>query len=142
VIFLGVADDGSLLGLSLTVVSRLNQMISNVAVQHGHSPLTVLTANLEPEDRRLVADFCPSACYTYLYTVGRFTHKHIALCLAARALYGRSKRRDISYGTSVPFSSVFLSAESPARPCRALPDTRCRPAPGGPLGGPGSPGAS
>jgi ATP-dependent DNA helicase RecG len=31
VIFLGVADNGSLAGLSLADVSRLNQMISNVA---------------------------------------------------------------------------------------------------------------
>ena len=39
VIFLGVADDGSLPGLSLADVSRLNQMISNVAAQHVCSPL-------------------------------------------------------------------------------------------------------
>jgi ATP-dependent DNA helicase RecG len=43
VILLGVADDGSLPGLSLADVSRLNQMISNVAAQHVRSPLTVQT---------------------------------------------------------------------------------------------------
>jgi ATP-dependent DNA helicase RecG len=66
VIFLAVADDGSLPGLSLADVSRLNQMISTVAAQHVCSPLMVLTANMELGDRRLVADFFPSACYTYL----------------------------------------------------------------------------
>jgi ATP-dependent DNA helicase RecG len=66
VIFLGVADDGPLPGLSLADVSRLNQMISNVAVQHVRSPLTVQIENVELENGRLVADFCPSACYTYL----------------------------------------------------------------------------
>src|SRR2546428_11819741 len=70
-------------------------MISNMAAQHVRSPLTVLTANVELEDRRLVADFCPSACYTYPVTVERFTYKHSALCLAARALCGRGRRRDI-----------------------------------------------
>jgi ATP-dependent DNA helicase RecG len=39
VIFLGVENDGFLSGLSLVNVSRLNQMISNVAVQHVRSPL-------------------------------------------------------------------------------------------------------
>src|SRR5215510_2687373 len=57
VIFLGVADDGSLPGLSLADVSRLNQMISNVAAQHVRNQLMVLTANRELGDRRLVADF-------------------------------------------------------------------------------------
>ena len=80
VILLGVADDGSLPGLSLADVPRLNQMISNVAAQHICRPLTVPTANMALEHRRLVADFCPSACYTYLFTVERFTHKHSTLC--------------------------------------------------------------
>jgi ATP-dependent DNA helicase RecG len=53
-ILLGVADDGSLPGLSLADVSRLNQMISNVAAQHVRSPLTVLTENVELENGRLV----------------------------------------------------------------------------------------
>ena len=54
VIFLGVADDGSLPGLSLADVSRLNQMISNVAAQHVRSPLTVQTENVDLENGRLV----------------------------------------------------------------------------------------
>jgi ATP-dependent DNA helicase RecG len=54
VLFLGVADDGSLPGLSLADVSRLNQMISNVAAQHVRSPLTVQTENVDLENGRLV----------------------------------------------------------------------------------------
>ena len=54
VILLGVADDGSLPGLSLADVSRLNQMISNVAAQHIRSPLTVQTENVDLENGRLV----------------------------------------------------------------------------------------
>ena len=51
VIFLGVADDGSLPGLSLADVSRLNQMISNVAAQHIYSPFTMQMENVELEYR-------------------------------------------------------------------------------------------
>jgi ATP-dependent DNA helicase RecG len=50
VIFLGVADDGSLPGLHLADVSRLNQMISNVAAQHVRSPLTVQTEHVALEN--------------------------------------------------------------------------------------------
>jgi ATP-dependent DNA helicase RecG len=58
-IFLGMADDGSLPGLGRADVSRLNQMISNVAAQHVRSPLTVQIDNVALEHRRLVANFCP-----------------------------------------------------------------------------------
>jgi len=54
VMFLGVAEDGSLPGLSRADVSRLNQMISNAASQHVRSPLAVQTENLELENGRLV----------------------------------------------------------------------------------------
>jgi len=46
VIFLGVADDGSLPGLNRADVARLNQLISNAASQHVRSPLTVQTENI------------------------------------------------------------------------------------------------
>jgi predicted HTH transcriptional regulator len=62
VIILGVADDSSLSGLRIADVSRLNQMISNVAAQHVRGPLTVQTENVELENGRLAADFCHSAC--------------------------------------------------------------------------------
>ncbi len=45
-IFLGVADDGSLTGLKQTDVARLNQMIGNAASQHVRSPLIVRTENV------------------------------------------------------------------------------------------------
>ncbi|MBK9229699.1 MAG: putative DNA binding domain-containing protein [Anaerolineae bacterium] len=54
VIYLGVADDGSLPGLSLADVARINQLISNTASQHIRSPITVLTENLELDSSRLV----------------------------------------------------------------------------------------
>jgi ATP-dependent DNA helicase RecG len=54
VIFLGVADDGSLPGLTLPDVSQLNQMISNVALQHIRSPLSVHTENVPLDNGRLV----------------------------------------------------------------------------------------
>ncbi|MFZ2423796.1 MAG: RNA-binding domain-containing protein, partial [Anaerolineae bacterium] len=54
VIYLGVADDGSLPGLSLADVARINQLISNTASQHIRSPITVLTENLELDSNRLV----------------------------------------------------------------------------------------
>ena len=53
-IFLGVADDGSLVGLSRGDVKRLNQLIGNAASQHVRSPLTVQTENIGVEDERVV----------------------------------------------------------------------------------------
>lgn len=54
VIYLGVADDGSLPGLSATDVARLNQLISNAASQMVRSPLTVFTENVLLENGNLV----------------------------------------------------------------------------------------
>lgn len=54
VIYLGVEDDGSLTGLSLEDVSRLNQLISNAASQHIRSPITVQTENIALDNGRLV----------------------------------------------------------------------------------------
>jgi ATP-dependent DNA helicase RecG len=54
VIYLGVADDGTLPGLTRADVARLNQLIGNAASQHIRSPITVQTENLELENGRLV----------------------------------------------------------------------------------------
>lgn len=54
VILLGVADDGSLPGLTLADVARLNQMISNAASQHIRSPLTVQTENVPAGNGQLL----------------------------------------------------------------------------------------
>ncbi|MFZ2961389.1 MAG: RNA-binding domain-containing protein [Candidatus Ozemobacteraceae bacterium] len=53
-IFLGVADDGSLTGLSRTDVGRLNQLVSNAASQHVRSPITVKTENVDVGKGRVV----------------------------------------------------------------------------------------
>ncbi|OQX11874.1 MAG: ATP-dependent DNA helicase RecG, partial [Thiothrix lacustris] len=45
-IFIGVADDGTIPGLTAEDVGRLNQLISNVASQLVRSPLTVQTENI------------------------------------------------------------------------------------------------
>ncbi len=39
-LLLGVADDGSVLGLDATAVRRLNQLVSNTASQHVRPPLS------------------------------------------------------------------------------------------------------
>jgi ATP-dependent DNA helicase RecG len=54
VIYLGVADDGELAGLSRADVTRINQLIANAASQHIRSPLTVQTENLDLGNGRLV----------------------------------------------------------------------------------------
>ncbi|MBW1720026.1 MAG: putative DNA binding domain-containing protein [Deltaproteobacteria bacterium] len=54
VIFIGVADDGSLLGLPNKDVSRVNQLISNTASQHVRSPLTVQTENISADNNRII----------------------------------------------------------------------------------------
>ncbi|MCK4607879.1 MAG: putative DNA binding domain-containing protein [Gammaproteobacteria bacterium] len=53
-IFIGVADDGSIPGLSQKDVTRINQLISNAASQGVRSPLTVETKNVAVEDGRVV----------------------------------------------------------------------------------------
>lgn len=53
-IFIGVADDGSMPGLSSKDVGRINQLISNTASQHVRSPLTVKTENIPVENDRIV----------------------------------------------------------------------------------------
>ena len=53
-LFLGVADDGSVPGLSRGDVSRINQLISNAASQHVKSPLTVKTENILVDGDRVV----------------------------------------------------------------------------------------
>ena len=53
-IFIGVADDGSLPGLAMEDVSRVNQLISNAASQLVRSPLTVQTENIALENGRIV----------------------------------------------------------------------------------------
>ena len=45
-LYIGVKDDGSIPGLSMEDVGRINQLISNCASQHVRSPLTVQTENV------------------------------------------------------------------------------------------------
>lgn len=53
-LFLGVADGGSVPGLSRADVSRINQLISNAASQLVRSPLTVHTENVVLENGNVV----------------------------------------------------------------------------------------
>ncbi|MDD3990901.1 MAG: putative DNA binding domain-containing protein [Desulfobacteraceae bacterium] len=53
-IFIGVADDGSMPGLSQKDVARINQLISNGASQLVCSPLAVQTENVALENGRIV----------------------------------------------------------------------------------------
>lgn len=53
-IFIGVADDCSMPGLSRKDVSRINQLISNAASHLVRSPLTVQTENVSLENGNLV----------------------------------------------------------------------------------------
>lgn len=52
-ILIGVADDGSMPGLSREDVTRINQLVSNAASQHVRSPLTVQSENVALENGRL-----------------------------------------------------------------------------------------
>jgi ATP-dependent DNA helicase RecG len=53
-IFIGVADDSSVPGLSREDVVRINQLISNAASQHVRSPLAVQTENVRLPEGRIV----------------------------------------------------------------------------------------
>lgn len=52
--YIGVADDGSVPGLSKKDVVRINQLISNTASQHVRSPVTVNTENVLVAKNRIV----------------------------------------------------------------------------------------
>ncbi len=54
VIYIGVADDGGMPGLSREDVTRINQLISNAASQLVRSPLTVHTENVPLQNGRIV----------------------------------------------------------------------------------------
>lgn len=54
IMYLGVADDGTLPGLDKTDVVRINQLISNAASQLVKSPLTVHTENIALDNGRLL----------------------------------------------------------------------------------------
>lgn len=45
--FVGVADDGSISGLDVAAVRRLNQLLSNAASQHLRPPVHPLTENVQ-----------------------------------------------------------------------------------------------
>ena len=53
-IFIGVADDGSIPGLSSEDIPRINQLISNAASQQIRSPITVQTENIALDNDRIV----------------------------------------------------------------------------------------
>ena len=53
-LYIGVADDGSLPGLSAPDVARINQLISNAASQLVRSPIAVQTENVALQNDRLV----------------------------------------------------------------------------------------
>jgi len=53
-LFIGVADDGSIPGLTSQDVSRINQLISNAASHLVRSPLAVQTENVALENGRVV----------------------------------------------------------------------------------------
>lgn len=53
-ILIGIADDGSLVGLSPEDVIRVNQLISNAATQHMRSPTSPATHNVSVGNRRIV----------------------------------------------------------------------------------------
>lgn len=53
-ILIGVADNGSMPGLSSEDVSRINQLIGNSASQHVRSPLTVQSENVSLGNGRIV----------------------------------------------------------------------------------------
>ena len=54
IMFIGVADDGTMPGLSREDVARINQLIGNAASQLVRSPLAVQTQNLQLENRRII----------------------------------------------------------------------------------------
>lgn len=55
-VFIGVSDDGATPGLSAADVSRINQLIANVASQAVRSPIAVQTRNVRLKGGRIVVE--------------------------------------------------------------------------------------
>ena len=53
-IFLGVADDGKIVGLTPVDVRRINQLVSNTESQHIRSPITVHSQNIKVRNDLLI----------------------------------------------------------------------------------------
>lgn len=53
-LFIGISNQGALIGLSNGDVDRINQLISNAANQHVRSPITITTENITVEANRVV----------------------------------------------------------------------------------------
>lgn len=54
IILIGVADDGTIPGLTRSDVRRINQLIGNAATQHMRSPISPTTENIPAEGGRVV----------------------------------------------------------------------------------------
>jgi predicted HTH transcriptional regulator len=55
-VFIGVSDDGATPGLSAADVSRVNQLVANVASQAVRSPIAVQTRNVRLKGGRIVVE--------------------------------------------------------------------------------------
>lgn len=54
IIYIGVDDNGSISGLSMEDIRRLNGLISNVASQHVHPPINPSTRNFSSDDGKVL----------------------------------------------------------------------------------------
>ncbi|MBM3199245.1 MAG: ATP-binding protein, partial [Chlamydiae bacterium] len=54
IIFIGVTDQGTAIGVPTESLSRINQLISQAASQHVRSPLSVRTENMVTKEGRIV----------------------------------------------------------------------------------------
>lgn len=71
-LFIGVEDDGSITGLSVDNVRRLNQLLSNVASQNVRPPLNPITQNIATKDGLvMVVEIQPGNNKPYLDLQGR-----------------------------------------------------------------------
>src|SRR5476651_2662467 len=76
-IFIGVSDDGSVVGLDSDNIRRLNQLMTNSATQNVRPPASIQTQNLRVEDKVIMLVDVPDGLNKpYCDNEGRFWIKN------------------------------------------------------------------
>jgi len=76
-IFIGVSDDGSIIGLDVDSIRRLNQLMTNSATQNVRPPASIRTQNIRVEDKVIIVVDVPDGLNKpYCDNEGRFWVKN------------------------------------------------------------------
>ena len=118
-LFLGVADDGSVIGLDGAAVRRLNQLLSNAASQHLRPPVHPLTENVQTaQGLVMVVSVADGISKPYVDHQGRIWVKQGAdkrHVTAREEMQRMFQRSGLVYADGVPVAGTFCPTVGWAR---------------------------